>query len=635
MIRATRRGDVSSGRGFGHVPLLLVDAAAPRIVAPGGDGTFLDEDTLLFAGPTSAGWRIQQARRSTNWTPEAFAPAGAFAPTNLKAAAGRWMATRVDEATRALVAIGTIPGQYAAGWDCHDLGPDGTIVCVRNGIFDVCWPDGAITVGLRAPQLRAADGVLVCVDDDGRIRLRYQNGSIVEPAQLAGVEYHVYVVVDRIGRAWLIYLAPGYGLVCHLASDATQGYQWPDLIPSSPIGVTLDDDRTVLVCALGDGEQAGDLWRVFVALGIGLQPLREAPIPAPRSARRVWRGYSNAYATDPGNMTQGWYPDDPRPTIEGATFLEADALAAHPAKLLAVHWSPHEAPGERGAAIAAAKQFGVPISLYCDRPRLTDLCRTALRELRAAGVDAFLELQAYPSADDFNDADAAVARITEDLVALERAGETRIGLRRIGRYGTWPVATVEAMQQPLTDLVDAHPAIVTDVAFEARHGRTPRLIEYVAAVCAAMPAGTPPRLAAPAPPAPVPVPPTPQPEPPAPPAEPEDDVQIPLDKKFAIIDALADAVHVHFPHIPRGTNPFIGPGTPGGAWQGILQMWDALTGNVSVEIDGVKRIPAPSLSTMAFGAILRLGTGPNGADPLKIDALMADVIRVEAVFLRR
>jgi hypothetical protein len=178
--------------------------------------------------------------------------------------------------------IGHVPFGYES-WKAHDVGPDGTMILVLNGVFKVFWANPSIAgqdefVGVA---IRACMGCVVTTDRLGNVTVISDNGIQVTPETLPGPKHGVTV----IGRGWLMYLHERTGrLVVHTFTNATRGYVVAhykgELFGE---GVILPDNRALFYWCDGAQEQGmdGDLHRMEIErIGLGMESL-ETPVVEP------------------------------------------------------------------------------------------------------------------------------------------------------------------------------------------------------------------------------------------------------------------------------------------------------------------------------------------------------------------
>ena len=269
-MRLNYAGKIGAGVGDATCSQWPEPAPSPVPVGRGAFGGWLYPDSFFGAAPRNgyAGFQPCYTNNSEPWP--TFMQPESFQVNFMAAGGGKWIASDGQRC------IGTIPDAYKTGWQAHDVGPDGTVVLVLNGVYTVIWPSGDVDSISGIRDIRACEAGIVVTDNNGLLGIkRGPESSVFAPQQLPGMHWWA----TSVGTDWLLYLADGYGLVLHRMSDSSQGYQW-NVAPYSPCGVTLMDGRTVIAWSRNAGEQMADLQRVTIpVLGQGMQPLRPLAVP--------------------------------------------------------------------------------------------------------------------------------------------------------------------------------------------------------------------------------------------------------------------------------------------------------------------------------------------------------------------
>jgi hypothetical protein len=180
--------------------------------------------------------------------------------------------------------IGHVPAGYEH-WKAHDVGRDGTMILVLNGVFKVFWAQATSGVPVQDEftdvAIRAGEGCVVTADRHGTVTVINDNGTQVTPVTLPGPKHGVTV----IARGWLMYLHEQTGrLVVHTYTNAQQGYVVAhykgELFGE---GVVLPDNSALFYWCDGAQEQGmdGDLHRMEIErIGTGMESL-DVPVEPP------------------------------------------------------------------------------------------------------------------------------------------------------------------------------------------------------------------------------------------------------------------------------------------------------------------------------------------------------------------
>lgn len=455
-----RNGDWVSGIGLGPMAIQLRDDAIARTLAIGGSPCWLNNDRILAATPSI----VSFDRPFTS-----SQPFFDFSPNELYAGNDRWMASRLVTG-QPIQSVGTIsPSEVNRA--AHDAGRDGTIINVLNGEFHA-EIIGQEPIKLDCSYAKAGDFGRIAMIRKGLLVIRNADGSETIPDQWDGVEWPVPVSNNLV-----LYSTPTMGLVLHSVLNRNKGRQWLDYQPMGdwywhqsfyPDGIDLGDGTAFVGYGIRSGMQPADIRRHRFALS-DLQEIKRPPIPTPRTMRRLHRGMTEAYPTDPGNCVQGGDLTDSRPNLVGVF----DPYR----KCLGVIWEPKNA-GERQKAIDLARKENTSILVYDDKGDYRQETMDAMYALRNEGMSAIPFVQAYLLGQSASDAARRIKRSLDKLW-----DERNIFLWR-GLYDAsnqWVMDEVENLQTEIDIIIHDYPNIKGDIAFARRrdsNSQEPRLLDY-------------------------------------------------------------------------------------------------------------------------------------------------------------
>lgn len=419
-MQLTADGTLGAGIGDGTVTAWPADAPSPVPIGRGGFGGWLNG--RAFGSAPRLGYPGFQPCQQP-WP--AFMQLESFECNVIVANADKWLASNGTST------IGTVPAGFEH-WQGHDIGPDGTVVLVLNGLYRAFWSSGEITSVLAA-QVRATAAGLVTVDERGAIEVWTSDGDVSTPQQLDGGK----AWVTSIGADWLLYHCFTHGLVCHHVNDASRGYQIPGTYFQSPCGVTLADGRTLIAWSTGAQEQGhlGDLQRMFVRLGDGMQPLTpiepDYDVPTFPPAGFWFWCLPTSMPAAPYRLS--WVGDSVVGADVRGICVSAEGGNQHPLQLAKYR-------KELADVVPLALHHSQPVVLHWDGRGWPETMEQDALALIAQGVTVVRSISLYPV--NGESLAAWYARNEATLAMLAPRGLVSVWLAYYTQQGNWPLQDV-------------------------------------------------------------------------------------------------------------------------------------------------------------------------------------------------